>query len=300
MALVQINGHLYYTQSVRVGRRVTSACLAKGKLALFMAVLREEDRRESLARRLERIEQQRQQIEKASGARRLAREAWKEWTRRLDSTERFMLDYYRDVGRAAEASLLRFGFYRHARGEWRKRRLSMLREAERYGALAPLTANEQLAERAWKGDPAALESALLEAQRHHLETVESVLLDQLSIGSGPPYHDPRDFVEVRLANMRHELAPPGSSAAERLLAERASLCWLHQELLEYESTRLFARSEVDSRKAEVLDRRLARVQARFAHALTALAKVRRLSIPVVVNQLNVGARVNGTVQVSGS
>jgi len=299
MALVNINGHFYYTQSVRVGDWVTSACLAKGKLALFMAVLREEDRQERLADRLERIEQERHRVATDNEARRLAREERKEWKGRLDSADRLMIDYFRDIRETVEAYLLRLGFHRHVRGEWRRRRQSMLREAERYGGLAPLTANERLAERAWKGDPAALESVLLEAQRHHYENVEWVLLDQLALGSGPPYQDPRDFVEVKMANMRHELAPPGSSTAEKLLAERASLCWLHQELLEYAVANLYRFREVDARNAEILERRLARTQARFVHALTALSKIRRLNIPVIIHQMNVGAQVNGAVQLAG-
>src|SRR5262249_20833475 len=153
--------------------------------------------------------------------------------------------------------------------------------------------SEQLAERARGGDLAALETVLNEADRHRHETVEVVLLRQLSPGDGPPYSDPSDYVSIKMAAMRAELAPPGSSPAERLLAERATLCWLHMELLEYEAARLFNRHQVDTPTAEIIDRRLARVQARFAQALTALAKVRRLNLPIVVNQVNVGAQVNG-------
>ena len=40
------------------------------------------------------------------------------------------------------------------------------------------------------------------------------------------------------------------------------------------------------RRAEVVDRRLARAQSR-SPALTALAKVRKLAVPIVINQLNV-------------
>ena len=98
-------------------------------------------------------------------------------------------------------------------------------EAERYpkGAV-PLTQSEKLAERAWSGDPAALERVLQEAERHHHETVEVVLLKALAPGGGPPYEDPTDFVEVKLATMKAELAPLGSSPAEKVLAERAATC----------------------------------------------------------------------------
>jgi hypothetical protein len=71
------------------------------------------------------------------------------------------------------------------------------------------------------------------------------------------------------------------------------LCWLHLEVLEYEAARLFNRNHLDTPKAEIIDRRLARAQARLTQALTALAKIRRLSGPLVVNQVNIGAQVNG-------
>jgi hypothetical protein len=68
--------------------------------------------------------------------------------------------------------------------------------------------------------------------------------------------------------------------------------------LEYEAARLFQRRDLDSPQAEIIDRRLARAQARLSQALTALAKIRRLNVPVVINQVNVGRRVNG-VQIAG-
>jgi hypothetical protein len=74
-------------------------------------------------------------------------------------------------------------------------------------------------------------------------------------------------VSIKLIMMRGELAPPGSSAAEKLLAERATLCWLHLELLEYEAGRLFHDRQIDSPKAEIIDRRLARAQAQLTQAL---------------------------------
>jgi hypothetical protein len=52
---------------------------------------------------------------------------------------------------------------------------------------------------------------------------------------------------------------------------------------------------VDSPEAEIIDRRLARAQARLTQALTALAEIRRLNVQVVINQVHVGAPVNGAV-----
>jgi hypothetical protein len=70
------------------------------------------------------------------------------------------------------------------------------------------------------------------------------------------------------------------------------------QLLEISRADILHRDTVDYRGAEALDRWLSRAQARYVQALTALAKLRRLRLPIVVNQVNVGARVNG-VRVSG-
>jgi hypothetical protein len=160
------------------------------------------------------------------------------------------------------------------------------------------TPNEQLADRAWKGDSAALETALKEADRHRYENVETVLLNSISLGSGPPYSDVTDFLAMKMIMLRQELAPSGASRAERLLAEQATICWLHLELLNYEAARLFNGRDIECRRADIIERRLAQVQDRFARALMALAKIRRLNLPLVINQVNVGAQVNG-VQMTG-
>ena len=99
-----------------------------------------------------------------------------------------------------------------------------------------------------------------------------------------------------MAIMRDELAPPGSSPLEALLAERATLCWLHVQLMEHESVayagdltniRDSIKAREMDRRAEVVDRRLARAQTQYVQALTALAKIRKLEMPIVINQINV-------------
>jgi hypothetical protein len=298
MALVHVNGRLYFTHSIRRRGRVTSESYGpvdseSAQLVAARDRLMREERRDE---RMQRSEARRE----ASEARQAVLRERKEFRDRLDSIDRMMAAYFRRTGKAVDAMMAEQGFHRHARGKWRRRRKPMLTiEAERYPkGVVPLTQSEALAERAWSGDPAALETVLKEADRHHHETVEVVLLRALTPSSGPPYEDPGDFVAVKMAALRYDLAPPGSSPAEKLLAERASLCWLHMELLEYEAGRLFERRSLASPEAEIIDRRLARAQARLTQAITALAKIRRLNLPVVINQVNVGAQVNG-VQIAG-
>ena len=67
----------------------------------------------------------------------------------------------------------------------------------------------------------------------HLDAiVEMALIEQLGPGHSA-FH--KDAVAARMAIMRDELAPCGSSPLEVLLAERAALCWLHVQLMEYEA-----------------------------------------------------------------
>ena len=258
MAHVIINGHPYYTKSIRVGGWVTSMSFgpALSEYARTMAAM---DRLLGEKRRAERMRREEERRER-SEARLAAIQGRQDLRDRLDAIDRDVGAYFRRVTKDVDALMAVRGFYRHARGRWRRRRKTMLTsEAERYPSGAvPLTQGEALAERAWSGDPAALETVLKEADRHHHETVEVVLLRALKPSAGPPYEAPIDFVAIKLAAMRFELAPPGSSPAEKLLAERAALCWLHLELLEYEAGRLFHRHQFCSPEAEIIDRRLAR------------------------------------------
>jgi hypothetical protein len=184
---------------------------ADGDFARCAAAVDRLEREEQRIERMQRWERCRER----SDARQAALAEAKVFRDRLDAIDRTMAEYFRRIGNTVETMLIDVGFHRHARGQWRRRRKPMLAiDADRYpeGAV-PLTQNETLAKRARGGDPEALETVLKEADRHHHETVEAVLLQSLSIGGCPPYSDPTDFVSIKLCKMRYELAPPGSSRA---------------------------------------------------------------------------------------
>jgi hypothetical protein len=157
-----------------------------------------------------------------------------------------------------------------------------------------------------EGDRIALGELSYQADRSLYETVEALdgdlartVVEPMLIASlGPGYYRNREGVAAKLAILRRELAPPGSSIAEELLAERAALGWLHVQLLEMDRGDALQQTTDDYRKVAMIDQCLSRAQARLERALMALAKIRRLNLPVVINQVNVGARVNG-VQLSG-
>jgi hypothetical protein len=125
---------------------------------------------------------------------------------------------------------------------------------------------------------------------------EWLLANTLGPGDGALH---KEGVLAGVALLRADLAGPGATFPEQLAAERVAITKLAVDLLELERAGVLNVEPVDYRKAEALDRWLSRAQARFTQALLALAKIRRLKLPIIVNQVNVGARVNGAVQVSG-
>ena len=94
----------------------------------------------------------------------------------------------------------------------------------------------------------------------------------------------QEAIGRKLDNVRSELEGLNPSPIERLLAERASLCWfiVHR----YES--MFVNSQnmaiVD---AEYQQRKIDRAHVRFLSAVRTLAQVRKLGLPAL--QINVGA-----------
>lgn len=87
----------------------------------------------------------------------------------------------------------------------------------------------------------------------------------------------------RLAEVRRELEGPDPSPTERLLAERAALCWwlVHQYEAAHATTK-----DLTLTRAEFQQRRIDRAHGRFLSALKTLATVRKLAIPAL--QVNIG------------
>jgi hypothetical protein len=295
MGLALVNGHLYYRKSIRRGGKVTSEYRGSGDLAVFVAILDEEHWEEVRARR----EAKRRSENELAVARQARREARQALGNRLSSIDRTMASYHRRIGKTVEAILTALGYHRHARGQWRRRRAPMS------NPLATVSVAE-LVKLAREGDRVALGELSYKADRWLYEKVEAldgdlagtVVEPMLIANLGPGYYGNREGVAARLAILRRELAPPGSSIAEELMAERAALCWLHVQLVEMDRADLLQQPEADYRKITMIDQCLTRAQARFSQALTALAKIRRLNLPIVINQVNVGAQVNG-VQIAG-
>jgi hypothetical protein len=101
-----------------------------------------------------------------------------------------------------------------------------------------------------------------------------------------------EAIGQQLDKVRSELEGPNPTPIERLLAERASLCWFIVNWYEY----VYANSSdwsID--QAEFHQRKIDKAHARFLSALRILAQVRKLAVPAI--QLNIA---KNHVNVAGS
>jgi hypothetical protein len=301
MALVFIKGHAYYTKSFRRAGRVTSRSVGGGELAVLMARMDRVDREEAEALRAERS-RARATAKAEAQARRDALKALRD---RLAAVDHAVAGRYRRLGRAAEATLEALGYHKADRSRWRRRRTMGSELAKSVAVRLAMGGARELARLVREADRSELERLACAAHRDLYDLAEGgdlaevalwMLAQTLGDGWG---ESEKEAIRARVATLKLELAPGGASIPEQLLAERAAVCWLEVQLLAMSRADALNRTDVDYRGAEGLDRWLSRAQARFERALTSLAKVRRLGIPVVVNQLNVGGQVTGAVQVNG-
>ncbi len=93
----------------------------------------------------------------------------------------------------------------------------------------------------------------------------------------------RELLRRDLARLAGELAGGDPTPLERLLAERAALCWLDATTLDV----LYAADAGSTRpQSEHADRARDRAHRRFLAAARALAQVKKLGLPAV--QINIG------------
>ena len=205
-------------------------------------------------RRTERTRRQKERRERAE-ARRSERIAVREFRDRIAEADSAVAEFHLRTRRLADSILKLWGFHRHARGQWRRRRvmstdLSKLNPTE----LSRLVSRAMSAP--WRRYSTAFNAELygtvrrrdLEpgrdrggARREHRRRV-------------PPAQ--KEALIADAALIRLDLAPPGSSPAEGLMAGRASVSWLEVRLLEFDRADMLQQQEVPYHKLETLDRML--------------------------------------------
>jgi hypothetical protein len=286
MGMSTKNGRMYYSRSVRRGKKITSIYGGSGEMATWSQMLHRDLREQLRLERMLRDATYREGIE----ARRVERQAIRDMRERLRTIDRFMMGRGRRITQAVAAILQALGFHRHERGPWRKRKVST-------ETTTPRVDVHELVRLAREGDRQALAELRYQADHELYQTaedgrgdlgreVDEMLVHFLEPGTGGALH--KEAVLAQMAIIRADLAPLGSSPIEQLLAERVATCWLHVQLLELDATDLSTANLEALRRAETIDRWLSRAQARYAQALTVLAKVKRLKLPAIVPvQVNV-------------
>jgi hypothetical protein len=105
----------------------------------------------------------------------------------------------------------------------------------------------------------------------------------------------REALHSKLAALRAELAGPDPTPIERLLADRAALCWL--AVFEFEAAAAQQLGPISIEVADYQQRRIDRAHKRFLTALKTLAAVRKMAVPAL--QINVAMSRKFTNKVEG-
>lgn len=110
---------------------------------------------------------------------------------------------------------------------------------------------------------------------------ERSLIDKAA-GQNLPF---KEALTRKLELLREELAGPGSTPVERLLAERVVACWLQ---VQDADVRYAQAKDLPLDWGEYYQRRMDRAHRRYLSALKTLALVRKLAVPVL--QLNIARK----------
>jgi hypothetical protein len=103
----------------------------------------------------------------------------------------------------------------------------------------------------------------------------------------------REAMTMKLDALRANLASPDATPLERQLVDRVVLCSLVVYGTEYQ----FAHAgEMSFQQAEYWEKRINACHRRYLSAVKMLATARRLAIPVIVGQVNVGRRQVNVLQ----
>jgi hypothetical protein len=276
MALVERGAKVYYYESYRDGGRVTSRYVASGGLAEACAAIADShrDQMDRLRRwhkkrmaALDRRERDAQgRLERVWAADRAAAGA-------IDGRLQAWFESVEAVFREAMAAA---GCHQH-KGSWRRRRMNSRERAERWFRVQYdlLAAFRRAASLERDGDVAA--------------RVLADLADRVAGGSP----EVRAAVAGKVARVRVELEGPDPSPVERLLAERAAVCWLGA----YEADLACQRFGVVAPPGLVtyFERRRDRAQRRFVSAVRAVAVLRKLAVPARRPRVDFGGLLEGVV-----
>jgi hypothetical protein len=97
----------------------------------------------------------------------------------------------------------------------------------------------------------------------------------------------KEALSRKLELLRAELAGPTPAPLERLLAERVVTCWLYLHQLEVTCAQ---RDSMALELGACYQKCIDRAHQRYLSGIKMLALVRKLTVPVIIGQVNVGGR----------
>ena len=151
------------------------------------------------------------------------------------------------------------------------------------------------------GDPDALDATrkFLEVAKHRADVIElfggdvaKVAEQTLIARAAGDNHLAAEAMRCKMADVRHMLAGPTPTPIERLLAERAAICWFDCNMAD--GIVAGHLHDMTAAQANVYQRRQDRAHRRFLQALKTLATVRKMALPalqvnVAEQQVNIAA-----------
>jgi len=189
----------------------------------------------------------------------------------------------------ARGSLMLAEYYRHHRGEWRKRGGKSKKQASKALQKRETSDIFALVRRAEAGDKAAMTALrpLMNQVPGAWEMAGNLAIRaenaRVNVAAGTD-EILREALTRKLAALREELG--GGTPLEHLLVERVVACWLNV----YYSDALYAKrlNDLTWAQSEYFQRRQERAHRQYLLSIRTLEQVRRLLVPAV--QVNIGAQ----------
>jgi hypothetical protein len=275
------NGRRYYYEARRENGRVVKRYVGCGEVVEASAGL------DRIAR------------DKRKAAAMLARRRRDQSLGQIDQFGATVEQFSDRVATITRAALTTCGYRQHKRGEWRRSRMTATQKAIEGKVTYRLRDEKEIAmmKRAQNGDTAAVPamrrvldeicaqnggklparmataSKLTEAFTRQLSGVDDLLL--------------RECIIRETEQMRDTVAGPNPTPLESLLAERIAFCYLHVQYAEVVYQGTLQQGATSHDQAPFLDR-IDGAQRRYLAAIKMLAQVRRIQIPTLQMQVNIG------------
>ncbi len=192
-----------------------------------------------------------------------------------EAGERIVAEWFNGVQAVADAAVAAAGFHKH-RGQWRRRRMKVIATIDESG-MEEDGLSQELVD-GWGSTALALaETFMAKAHPDKSHTLA------------------REAVRRKIEQVQAELEGANPTPLERILAQRAALCWWVVHWLEKQDFRDEGRRTIQ--QADHSQRKIDRAHRRFLSAVETLAKVRKMAVPtlqvnIAKNQVNVAA-MNG-------